>query len=139
MKAAAIPLALKIVTVEDSSIIVGRVKDLLDDIAGVQFSGNATSVTEALQLIDMHKPDVVIVDINLGSHEEKNGIDLLIMVRSLYPRIKIIMLTNLTDNRYRVLCQQGGADYFLDKSNDFEKIPDTLTAIMESEGRSDVS
>jgi DNA-binding response OmpR family regulator len=45
--------------------------------------------------------------------------------------MKIIMLTNLTDNRYRIMSRDAGADYFFDKSNDFDKIPDTLNQLID--------
>jgi DNA-binding NarL/FixJ family response regulator len=121
---------LKIITVEDSSLIVARVRELLSYNSGVEFLGNATTVSTAVALIEERRPDVVILDINLGSTEGSNGIDLLGILRKAYPAMKIIMLTNLTDNRYRVLCRDGGADYFFDKSNDFDKIPDALNRIV---------
>lgn len=123
------PAVLKIITVEDSLIIVSRVECMLSDIAGVKFLGNACNKNEALALIEAHQPDVVMVDVHLGC-AEGNGIDLLILIRKSYPAIKVIMLTNLTETRYRTLCLEAGADFFLDKSNDFDKIPETLAQIL---------
>src|SRR5688500_13329117 len=109
MTTKAIPAFLKIVTVEDSSIIVNRLESMLVDISGVEFIGNAGTIPEALVLMERGKPDVAILDIQLKSGDG-NGIDLLIHIRKIYPAMKTIMLTNLTEARYRTLCGEAGAD-----------------------------
>lgn len=134
MKPMTISTVLKIVTVEDSSIIVDRVKEMLSDIRDVSFIGNAATIPAAMELIRTHRPDAVILDINLRSVDGRNGIDLLAMIREKYPEIKVIMLTNLTDMRYRIICRDFGADYFFDKSNEFDKIPETLNRIKYVKG-----
>jgi DNA-binding NarL/FixJ family response regulator len=121
---------LKIAIVEDSSIIVDRMKGMLFDISGVEFVGHADTLPATIELIKISRPDVVILDINLRSPDGKNGIDILSRIREVYPVIKVIMLTNLTDMRYRIMCKDLGADYFFDKSNDFDRIPDTLREII---------
>jgi DNA-binding NarL/FixJ family response regulator len=125
-----ISAALKVVTVEDCSLIVGRVVSLLGEINGVEFVDNAKTIAGALDLIKRTRPDVVILDINLSTQDGKNGINLLNIIRKIYPEMKIIMLTNFADMHYRLLCKEYGADYFLDKSNDFDKIPETLIEII---------
>jgi DNA-binding NarL/FixJ family response regulator len=131
MAAKGVSVLLKIVTVEDSPLIVNRVKDILKEIDGIRFVGNATVIAEALELIKNEKPDAVILDIKLGPDEKKNGINLLNILRNIYPGMKIIMLTNFTDIHYRTLCREYGADHFLDKSNDFDQIPQILKMILE--------
>lgn len=129
----AIPSGLKVVTVEDSALIAERVERILAEMTGVELVGNAVCIDDALKLIRNNPPDVAILDINLGSLELRSGVELLQILRGMYPRMKIIMLTNFTDTRYRLLCQKNGADYFLDKSNDFDRIPETLKEIMRSQ------
>jgi DNA-binding NarL/FixJ family response regulator len=122
---------LTIVMVEDSEIIVDRVKEIIGLVGGVKFLGNSVSVADAIALIRKDVPDVVMIDINLGYADRMNGIDLCTIVRKVYPKIKIIILTNHSGDHYRALCKAGGADYFFDKSNDFERIPDALQEIAQ--------
>jgi len=122
---------LKIVTVDDSPIIAERVEAMLSDMNNVTFLGNASNISEALSLIKTHEPNVVILDIHLEDNLLKaNGITLLIILRKKYPGLKIIILTNMAEDQYRHTCIDFGADYFFDKSDDFDKIPDTLRKIM---------
>ena len=119
--------SLKVVTVDDSPIIAERLQTILDQIEQVAFAGNATNIATALTLIEREHPHVVILDINLEADMPRlNGIDLLMMIRKRFIDVKIIMLTNLTDLQYRTTCLFLGADYFLDKSNEFEKIADIV-------------
>ena len=75
---------------------------------------------------------MIIMDIHL-EHELMglNGIDLLKTVRHDYPHIVVIMLSNYSEMQYRQKCEQLGAAYFFDKTNDFDKIPETLNRIYE--------
>jgi DNA-binding NarL/FixJ family response regulator len=118
---------LKVVTVDDSPIIAARLQTILAETEQVVFAGNAISIAAALILIEQEQPQVVILDINLEADMPKlNGIDLLSMLRKKYTGMKIIMLTNLTDLQYRNTCLVLGADYFLDKSNEFERIAEIV-------------
>ncbi|MBL7858444.1 MAG: response regulator transcription factor [Cyclobacteriaceae bacterium] len=119
--------SLKVVTVDDSPIIAERLQTILDQIEQVVFAGNATNIATALALIEREQPQVVVLDINLRADLPMlNGINLLIMLRKKYIGIKIIMLTNLTHEQYRNTCLVHGADYFLDKSNEFDKIAEIV-------------
>ncbi len=120
---------LRVVTVDDSPLIVNRIQQLIMDIPGVELRGKAGTIAEALAIIDAEQPDVILMDIHLAQDKPKSGIDLLHIVSRMYPRIKIIMLTNLTDSSYQIMCKSSGAYMFLDKSNDFEKIPGILMEI----------
>ena len=117
-------------TVEDSPLITTRLQAIINEVGDVRFVGNAASVADALTLIEDQHPDVVFLDIRLGSKGEKTGIDLLSVVSKKYPDITTVMLTNHSGERYRALCERQGAAFFLDKSQDFDKIPGTLNQIM---------
>jgi len=110
--------------VEDSAIIRGRIIALLNNIKGVEIAGYADDPDEAVRYIARTEPDVVILDIRL---QGGSGIDVLERIRELSAKTKIIMLTNFPEPHYRKKCSDLGADYFFDKSNDFDKIVQVLT------------
>lgn len=114
-------------------MMVERIKLLLHDLEGIQHVGNARNVASAWYLIEEYKPDVMILDIKLEDHMPgQNGLTLLSLVRNHYPQTTVIMLTNLSMPEYRDNCMRLGADYFFDKSEDFEKIPETLYNIIHA-------
>jgi two-component system response regulator DevR len=123
---------LRIVTVDDSVIVAERLGSMLQEVGQVDYLGNVTSIASALDFIGEHHPDVTILDIHLKDDMlVANGVHLLIQLRRKYPTMKIIMLTNLSGAQYRSTCMTLGADYFFDKTNDFERIPETLKKIQQ--------
>ncbi len=127
------PFVLKIATVEDSPIVAQRLKNMLSDIRDIEFAGNATNIADAQRLVRDENPGVVILDIHLKENAPHNsGMDLLSDLREGYPGIVLIMLTNLSTPQYRSKCLKLGANYFFDKTNDFDKIPEVLSGLMSS-------
>ena len=109
----------KVFLVEDSPAIRMRLATMLGKIEGVTIAGEAQTSHAAIEGILRTRPDSVILDIHLigGS-----GIEVLRKIRPLEPGIVFIVLTNDSDPHYRKVCMQAGANYFLDKSNEFEKV-----------------
>jgi DNA-binding NarL/FixJ family response regulator len=105
---------------DDSDIVIHRLMQILHEPGFDQHLLKATSYGEAVELVKLHQPQVVILDIQLPG---KNGIELLNFIRLQYPATKTVVLTNKVNDSYRTLCENMGADHFVDKSSDFEKIP----------------
>jgi DNA-binding NarL/FixJ family response regulator len=121
---------LKILIVEDNPHVAASLSSLLGDEVNHLVLGIARNVSSAIVLIRQTGPQVVILDIHL-EHElnSLNGIDLLKTLQQDYPQIVVIMLSNYSEPQYRQKCERLGARYFFDKTNDFDKIPETLNQI----------
>ena len=115
--------AMKVFIVDDSAIIVKRLKELLAGLEGVESVGEASTARSAIQNIDKLKPDVVILDIRLN---EGNGIDVLRHIKKEKPSPIVIMLTNYPYPQYRRKCKELGADYFFDKVTETDKIAEAF-------------
>ena len=120
----------KVATVEDSFVVAKRLHNLFSEVDELEYTGNARNITDALHLVSLQKPNALILDINLSEDESgKNGIDLLKLLRDKYPDMYVIMMTNLSDKIYKTLCLELGANYFLDKTQEFTKLPEILKEI----------
>ena len=127
------PQKLKILIVEDSPYIAARIRVLLSDEANHDFVGIARTVSRAMTMVSEKAPDVVILDIHLEPDGTGyNGIDMLKTLRMQFPDIVVMMLTNFSELQYRHKCMQLGAQYFFDKSNEYDKIPDTLKLLRQA-------
>lgn len=123
---------LKIVLVDDFQILVDRLKKMLNPISNLAVIGEANSIGGAVSQIELMQPDVVIMDIQLGGSEPKNGIALINILRRTYPNLTIIVFTNFADTRYHQLCLMNGADYFFDKACDADAIPEALDEVLKA-------
>lgn len=98
---------------------------MLADIEGVGNMAYANDSSEGLMLASQLKPDVIFLDIKIPG---KSGVDILPEIR-LNNSATIIVLTNYSDSYYKNLCLSLGAEFFLDKTNEFEKIQGILGEI----------
>lgn len=108
-----------VMLVEDSRIIRERFTCLLKELKNVQQVLEAGTYEEAILILQQEVTNVILLDIGLPG---KSGIDILRSINEHKWELTIIMLTNQADNYYRNLCFSLGADHFLDKTKDFDKI-----------------
>jgi DNA-binding NarL/FixJ family response regulator len=112
---------LKILLIDDTLIVLQRLQILLSELKQVSRTEAVMSAEEALVLLDHYEPDIMVLDINMPG---MNGIEMLKKLPfKQVIRPVVIMLTNNTFAGYRDECMRLGADYFLDKSRDFQMIP----------------
>jgi DNA-binding NarL/FixJ family response regulator len=112
--------------VDDSPLIVARVETLLEDLSFIRETLSTTSYSDAIELLSNRQPDIVLLDIHLSN---KSGIDLLRHIRKEYPAVTVIMISNQSSIHYRSICQALGAAYFIDKSTEFDDLPDILASL----------
>jgi DNA-binding NarL/FixJ family response regulator len=110
----------KVFIADDSLIVRERLVALLDELSGVEIVGQAEHVAEAISAIWKLQPDVVILDIRMPGG---SGIDVLQNIKQAGAGPIVIILTNYPFPGYRQKCLQAGADFFLDKSTEFDQIP----------------
>lgn len=112
-------MTLRIFIVDDSMPIVVRLTNILSENENFKIVGIANNATKAVEYISKSKPDVVILDIQMP---DGNGIDILKQLKKEMPATVVIILTNYPEPDYKKICTKEGADYFLDKSIEFEKV-----------------
>ena len=114
---------MRIIVADDSVVIRDRLMIILSEIPGVEIIGTAASGPEAVERFERLRPDLTVLDIRMPGG---GGIDALSRIKKIDPSSAVIVLTNYPDEQYRRLCVAGGADSFLDKSTEFERIPEVI-------------
>jgi DNA-binding NarL/FixJ family response regulator len=114
---------MKILLVDDSAPVRDSMKKLLSAIPHVEIIGEAENSCAALKLIKDLQPEVVILDIFL---KEGSGFDVLQKIKNRENSPIVIVLTNYAASPFRKKARQEGADFFFDKSTEFEKLVDLL-------------
>jgi DNA-binding NarL/FixJ family response regulator len=119
---------MKVLIVDDSSIVRLRLADLLAEVEGIEVIAQAEDALQAFDLVKTLKPDVAIVDVRMP---KRSGIDLIDDIKSTRQAPKIIMLTNYPTAEYREKCFERGADYFFDKSSEIDKVVSVLKNLQQ--------
>jgi DNA-binding NarL/FixJ family response regulator len=112
---------LKVFIADDSLVVREHLVTMLDELTGVDIVGQAENVAEAISAIGNLQPDVVILDIRMPGG---SGIDVLENIKQNDSALVVIILTNYPYPGYRQKCLAAGADFFLDKSTEFDQIPE---------------
>jgi DNA-binding NarL/FixJ family response regulator len=107
-----------VLVVDDSVMYRQRVIDLLND-GDLHPVLQARNYEEAVQWLLKTRVDLALLDISMPG---KSGIELLKLIQSTYPGTKVWMISNHADEQYKKFCLSSGADYFFDKSLDFEEL-----------------
>jgi len=102
---------IRILVVDDAVVARRVISDILDQEDGLEVVGTAPNGKIALTKIDRMKPDLVTLDIDMP---ELDGMETLRRIRSDFPGIDVIMVSNLTQRGARVTVDAlfiGAADY----------------------------
>jgi two-component system, NarL family, response regulator DesR len=111
-------LDMRLVIADDSSIMRERIKSQAGLFEEVTVVGEAENGKIALEMIMQLAPDLVFLDLQMP---EMGGIEVLRKVKEAKLKTKVCILTNYSFPQYRTRCLAIGADFFLCKSEEFEK------------------
>lgn len=115
---------LRVLLVEDSVRIAERIRDLVQTEAGVAVVYVAEDEQGAVRAAKEYDVDVMILDLQLRMG---TGFGVLKALGSTRPTT--IVMTNFNLPIYRVTAMTLGVEYFLDKTKDFDRLPDILKDI----------
>ena len=118
---------MKVLIADDSDVIVQRLITMLTEIKGVEIADQAGTVEAASKAVASLRPDVVILDMHMPGG---SGLDVLKSMKQDSVTSTVIVLTNFAYPQYRKRCLQNGAEFFFDKSTEFEKVGEVLQGLM---------
>ena len=109
---------LKVLIADDSAPIRERIIKLLSDLSNVEIAGEAIDGIETAVLVRKTKPDLVILDLQMP---KLSGLEILPRLKEIDPPPVVVVLTNYSSGPMKAMCVRKGADFFFDKSTEFEK------------------
>ena len=122
---------MKVFIVDDSEIVIERLKTMLSDLKEIEIVGQANNPYDAITGIRALQPDAVILDLQMPGG---SGMGVLLSIKRDDSAPAVLILTNYPYPQYRKKCMEAGADFFFDKSTEFERVPEVLKELMEGEG-----
>ncbi|MBI3828605.1 MAG: response regulator transcription factor [Planctomycetes bacterium] len=102
---------IRLVLVDDHRLVREGLRACLSDHGGIEIAGEASGGYEALRLLPLLKPDVVLLDINMP---DLSGLEVAKQILKKLPDLKILFLT-MHENKEYVLgaARSGGRGYVL--------------------------
>ncbi|MFD1780003.1 response regulator [Fredinandcohnia salidurans] len=117
-----------IVIIDDHQLFREGVKRILDFEPSFQVVAEGDDGEQALALIEQHKPDVVIMDINMPN---LNGIEATKQLIDTYPDTKVIILSIHDDESYVTHALKTGATGYLLKEMDADSLVEAVKVVAE--------
>ncbi len=99
-------MALKILIVDDHTILRTGLRALLSMEAGVNIVAEASDGLEALTAVEKYKPDVVLLDLAIPG---LNGLEVTYQINQRYPDTRIVILSMYAKEAYVVEAFRNGA------------------------------
>jgi two-component system response regulator DevR len=118
--------ALRVFLVEDTISIRKRMAARFAAIEGVRVVGEAEEPRPALDGIETMDADLVVMDLHLTGG---TGMDLLRGLAQNRSPVITMVLTNHSGNGFRQACLANGAQYFFDKTSEFDLACNTIKRI----------
>lgn len=118
----------KIVLIDDHPIFLQGLKIILESYEPYQVIGEAGNIKDSLDLIENSKPDLAIVDLNLG---DEDGLDLVSRIHKDFPDVAVIVLSMLDERHYAERAINSGARGYLMKEETAEVLHEAMDLVME--------
>lgn len=119
---------MRVLVVDDAALVRVRLVERLTEASGVTVVGAAADGNEAVALARSLGPDVVVLDLNLPG---LSGLEVLAVLKAQPNPPMVIVMTNHAHDHYRKECLSAGADFFFDKSTEFDRVADAVTGAIE--------
>ena len=118
---------LRVVLADDSLLVQEYIKRALQRIKGCNLVGTASDGEEALLMIGMLHPDVVLLDVAMPV---KNGLEVLRELRRKRSGVIVIMFTADGTPGLKERCLFEGANFFVSKT-EFRQLVEIFTQLLE--------
>ncbi len=108
---------ISVLVVDDSVVIRRLVSDVLATDQAIEVRGTAPNGKVALAKIPLLNPDIVILDVEMPV---MNGLETLVALRALYPKLPVIMFSTLTERGASATLdalERGASDYVAKPAN----------------------
>jgi len=120
----------RILIVDDHLLFREGLQQLVARDSDLEVCGEASTATEAMELISEHKPDLVVVDISLGV---SSGIDLIKTIRSTYDDLPVLVVSMHDESLYVERSLRAGAMGYVMKHESGKTVRAAIRKVLSGE------
>ena len=108
-------LPVRVVVADDNLVYRKTISSILQKTNGLKVVGEAEDGLAAIQAVEEHRPDVVLMDVSMPVLD---GIEATRIIKSKFPGTRVLVLTMHTEECFSDWAYQVGASGFLSKGCD---------------------
>ena len=117
---------IKVLIADDQELIRQSLQIVLNSKKDIEVIDTAADGQEVIRSIRKQKPDVVLMDIRMP---KMDGVQCTNIIKSLYPEIKVIILTTFDDDEYVFNALKYGASGYLLKGVSMEELEHSIKVV----------
>jgi DNA-binding NarL/FixJ family response regulator len=121
---------IRIVLVDDQTLFRKALARLLAETSDLQIVGEAGDGAEAIRMVGEHKPDVVLMDLQMPT---LGGVEATRRLRDEHPEVKVLILTTFETDAYVLEALRAGAAGYVLKDSPPEAIASSIRAVLSNE------
>lgn len=125
---------IKVILADDHHIVRAGIRQLLESSDDIRVLAEAGDGEEARALIQKHKPDVAVLDVQMPG---SSGIEVTRWVRSHLPEVGVLILTAYDDEPYVMAVLQAGANGYVLKTAKTEELIQAVHDVFEGKSALD--
>lgn len=108
------PRVIRVLIADDHAIVREGLKQIIGDSSDLSVVGEADSGHQAIQRVRAGDIDVLLLDVSLP---DKNGIDVLKLLKREFPLLAVLMLSMHREDQYAIRSIKAGASGYLNKQS----------------------
>ena len=118
--------SIKVLVADDHEIVRQGLKTIISECLDLSIVGEAENGNEVLKIVKKTKVDVVLLDFDMPG---KNGLDTLIELKALYPKLPVMILSIFPEGHYGTRFLKAGASGYLQKSSATDQLIDAIRKV----------
>ena len=123
-------MAVKIMIADDHSMIREGLKNLLELDGDIQIIAEAVDGEDCLEKLQLVKPDVLLLDINMP---KKNGLEVLKSLKSRRSKLKVLVLTVHNETEYLMKAVDIGVNGYVLKDSESAELKKAIFIVADGE------
>ncbi|WP_280481042.1 MadR family response regulator transcription factor [Nocardia cyriacigeorgica] len=127
----------RIVLVDDHAIVRQGLRTILERESDLHVVGEADTARGAVALVADQRPDIVLLDLKLGTGADTEGLDVCSELTSRFPEVGVLVLTTFLDDGLVLEAVQRGAKGYVLKDVDTSALISAIRAVARDEGAFD--
>src|SRR3970040_2080860 len=125
---------IRVLLADDHHIVRAGIRQLIESAGDLQVIAEAGDGEEAQALIEKHRPDVAVLDIQMP---KASGIEVTRWVRAHLPEVGVLILTAYNDDPYVMAVLQAGANGYVLKTSQAEELIQAVRDVHEGKAALD--
>lgn len=125
---------IRVILADDHNLVRAGVRQLIESADDLEVIAEASDGEEAQKLIEQHRPDVAVLDIQMP---KASGIEVTRWVRSHIPEVGILILTAYDDDPYVMAVLQSGANGYVLKTGQADELIQAVRDVHEGKSALD--